>query len=122
MKCPNCGHELPETAERCPACSAELVDDDVVEVGAEGAEELVTVLESTDPTLWPVVKSLLESEGIECWVENERMQDLVGVGRVLMGYNPITGPAYLQVAPKDEEAARALIAHHIASLESETPN
>lgn len=120
MKCPNCGHELSESAERCTACNAELVRDEAVEPADEPMPDLVTVLESKDPTLWPVVKALLEAEGIECCVENEHMQDLIGLGRFGTGFNPIVGPVYLQVAPEDEAAARELIEHHIASLETES--
>jgi predicted ATP-dependent serine protease len=122
VNCPNCGHDLPESAERCPACNAELTwEADDAEPEVELAE-LVTVLETADPTLIPVVRSLLEAEGIPCTVEFERMQDLIGGGRMGTGYNVILGPTHLQVAPEDVEAARALIEHHVASMENEPAN
>jgi hypothetical protein len=122
VNCPNCGHEIPESAERCPACNLELagIPDDA---GADPLpDELVTVLESGDPTLIPVVRSLLEAEGIHCVVENEMLQDMMGGGRFGMGFNPVVGPVHVRVAPEDEEAARALLAHHVESLENEPTN
>jgi hypothetical protein len=120
VNCPKCGHDLPESAERCPACNAELTE--TIAASEDVPVELVTVLESPDPTLLPVVRSLLEAEGIRCWIENEALQDLIGGGRMVTGFNPIVGPAYIQVAPEDEEAARALIAHRFPSAETEVEN
>lgn len=94
MNCPKCAHELPENADRCPDCGASLL-------------ELVTLGTGVDPMLFPVLHSLLESEGIACLMTNEGAQDAVG----------ISTPARLQVALKDAEAARELIAHHIAALD-----
>lgn len=121
MNCPNCAHELPESAERCPACNVELAGSDDVET-SEAPQALVTVLETTDATLIPVVRSLLEAEGIACTPANEVSQDMLGWGRLGVGYNPLLGPAFLQVALADEEAARALIAHHFAAVDDEPAN
>ncbi len=120
MNCPKCGHELSESAERCPACNADLAP--AAEDEKAVPADMVTVLESTDPTLIPVVRALLEAEGIRCMVENERLQDLIGGGRIVTGYNIVVGPAYLQVAPEDEEAARALIAQHLPETQEEPSN
>jgi hypothetical protein len=116
VNCPNCNHDLSEGAERCPACSAELtwVDD-----GEDPADGLVTVLESGDSTLIPVVRSLLEAEGIPCRVEHELLQDWMFWGRLGMGYSVAFGPVRLVVAAGDEEEARGLLAHRLASPEVE---
>ncbi|MFN8587188.1 MAG: DUF2007 domain-containing protein [Candidatus Eisenbacteria bacterium] len=79
---------------------------------------MVTVLETHDPLLTPVVKSLLEAEGIPCVVLNEFTQDLLG-SRLVLGYNPVLGPMRVQVESANEEAARELIAHHLSAAESE---
>ena len=121
MNCPNCGHELPDSAERCPACNLELAGSDDEELSGVSAG-LVTVIETSDATLIPVVRSLLEAEGIPCTIANEMSQDMLGWGRLGVGYNPLLGPALLQVALADEEAARALIAHHFAASDNEPAN
>lgn len=77
---------------------------------------LVTVLETHDPLLTPVVQSLLEAEGIPCSVLNEFTQDLIG-SRLVLGYNPVLGPIRVQVEAQHEEAARELIAHHLSAAE-----
>ncbi len=88
---------------------------------------MVTVYETHDPLLTPVLKSLLEAEGIPCFVLNEFTQDLIG-GRFLLGFNPLLGPMKIEVEAAHAEAARELIAHHIDTLEvedaagDETPN
>lgn len=80
--------------------------------------EPVTVLETYDPLLPPVVQSLLEAEGIPCFVLNEFTQDLIG-GRMLLGGNPILGPIRIEVEAGQAEAARELIAHHISTIETD---
>ena len=113
VNCPSCGHELPESAERCTACGAELAGAPEDAPADALPEALVTVLESADATLIPVVRSLLEAEGIPCVVENDVLQDTIGGGRFGMGFNPAVGPVHVRVAPEDEEAARALLAHRV---------
>lgn len=80
--------------------------------------EPVTVLETYDPLLPPVVQSLLEAEGIPCFVLNEFTQDLIG-SRVLLGGNRILGPIRIEVDAQHEEAARELIEHHISTIETD---
>lgn len=80
--------------------------------------EPVTVLETYDPLLPPVVQSLLEAEGIPCFVLNEFTQDLIG-SRVLLGGNQILGPIRIEVDAQQAEAARELIAHHISTIETD---
>ncbi len=117
MNCPNCGHDLAEGAERCPTCNVESNWVDDGEDPAHVADAFVTVLKSSDPMLIPVVRSLLEAEGIACTVGNDVLQDLMGGGRMGTGYSVIAGPMFLQVASGDDAEARALIAHHLASPE-----
>jgi hypothetical protein len=81
---------------------------------------LVTVLTSSDPMLIPVVRSLLEAEGIAGTVANDVLQDLMGGGRLGAGSSILAGPVSLQVAAEDEAEARALIGHHVASREGKS--
>ncbi len=69
----------------------------------------ITVLESGDPGLLAVAKSLLESAGIQYFAKGEGVQDLFAVGSVGTGFNPFTGPVQLQVAADEAEEAKALL-------------
>ncbi len=72
-------------------------------------EELVppvTVLETGDPALLAVAKSLLEDAGIEYFAKGEGVQDLFAWGRFGTGFNPIIGPVQLQVAADEADEAR----------------
>jgi hypothetical protein len=72
------------------------------------SDDPVTVLETGDPGLLGVARSLLESAGIPNFAQGEALQDLFGVGR-LVGFNPVTGPVRLQVSADDAEEARAVL-------------
>ncbi len=67
---------------------------------------LVTVLETGDPALLAVAKSLLEDAGIDFFAKGEGVQDLFGWGRFGTGFNPLIGAVKLQVAADDAEEAR----------------
>jgi Putative prokaryotic signal transducing protein len=68
----------------------------------------VTVLETSDPALLAVAKSLLEGEGIEFFAPGEDLQDLFAGGR-LGGFNLFVGPVHLQVPADDAARAREVI-------------
>jgi hypothetical protein len=67
----------------------------------------VTVLETGDPGVIAVAKSLLESAGIDYFAKGEPLQNLFGWGQI--GFNPIVGVVQLQVAAADAEDARELL-------------
>ena len=115
MRCPKCGHDLPGVVDRCPGCDVALTWVDDGEDPEHAPDALVAVLQTSDATLMPVVRSLLEAEGIRCYVGNDVLQDLLAGGRIGMGYNIAVGSMVLRVAASDAEAARALIAHHTRS-------
>jgi hypothetical protein len=65
----------------------------------------VTVLESGDPGLIAVAKSLLDSAGIQYFAKGEVLQNLFG-----WGLNPLVGRLVeLQVASDDADDAKALL-------------
>jgi len=72
------------------------------------ADEPVTVLETSDPALLAVAKSLLEAAGIPFFAKGEALQNLFGAGTVA-GFNPITGPVELQVSVDDAADAKATL-------------
>ena len=71
-------------------------------------DEPVTVLETGDPALLAVAKSLLEAAGIAFFAKGEALQNLFGAGTV-SGFNPITGPVELQVSADDAADAQAAL-------------
>jgi hypothetical protein len=70
---------------------------------------LVTVFESGDPALIPLVRSLLDSAGIPFVTKGEGIQDLFGWGRMPGGFSVVAGPVTFQVDEEDAEEARALL-------------
>lgn len=72
------------------------------------SEEPVTVLETNDPGLLAIAKSLLEAADIPFFAKGEGIQDLFGLGR-LTGVNPITGPVELQVSAEHAADAQAIL-------------
>ena len=112
MLCPQCGAEYREGFFQCSDCQVALVDKLPVHTPPPRIlpPQLVTILETGDPFLLGVAKSLLDSAGIPYLAKGEALQDLFAVGRMGTGFNPIAGPVELQIAPEDEEQARDLLA------------
>ena len=120
LYCPDCGHEFREGVTICTDCGIALVSSPPPIPGAPTVEwlDLETVLETSDPALLPVVRSLLEAEDIPCFLRGELLQEFLGWGRLPSGKNFITGPVQLQVPRKHVEEARQLLgAVDLASFE-----
>ena len=69
----------------------------------------VTVLETSDQGLIAIAKSLLEDADIPFFAKGEAVQDLFGWGRVLTGFNIVTGAIQLQVPADAADDARELL-------------
>jgi len=110
--CPKCRDEFIEGITECPDCKVPLVNELSVEEGPTYEPiyvDLVTVLESGDPGVIMVAKSLLENAGIRYYAKGETAQNLFGVGTFGTGFNPLTGPAQIQVSKADLEEALELL-------------
>lgn len=110
MYCPKCRGEFQERVKRCPDCDVELV----AELPPPATDELewqdtVVVFETNDPAAMIVAKSLLESEEIPFVSVGDRAQDLIGVGRLFAGSNPLVGPMRIEVPREHEDAARRIL-------------
>jgi hypothetical protein len=70
---------------------------------------MVIVLQSSDLGKFTIAKSLLEANGIDFVTSGERLQDIIGGGR-LGGTNIAAGPAQLEVREDQAEQARELLA------------
>ncbi len=108
MQCPNCGQELEPGAGRCPSCGAELPEE--APAGVDEAEwvDLVTVLETADPSLLMVAKSLLDAEHVPSFAEGTDVHESLGAARIPEADIPI-GPGRLRVHPEDADRARELL-------------
>ena len=127
--CPNpeCGglekfqtiSEFNDTATVCADCGATLVSGAAPDTlpGAKPAPdpdlELVPVVTASQEADIVIIESLLADAGIPYLARGERIQDLFGLGRVVV-VNPITGPVEFTVAAADAEAARQILADFIA--------
>ena len=80
MICPNCRSEFREGIERCPDCDVPLVKSLAEE--SHDQAPWVEVMETADPSLIPVLRSVLEGAGIPCAIEGE---EAVGIFPVGMG-------------------------------------
>ncbi len=110
--CPECGLECGDDVAVCRGCGAALTRDPPVLPPKPEAEwlDLETVLETSDPALLTVARSLLEAEGIPCFPRGELLQELLGCGRLPSGINLVTDPVQLQVPGDRSAEARELLA------------
>jgi L-cysteine desulfidase len=69
----------------------------------------VTVFESGHEGLIALAKSMLDEANIEYVVKGEGVENLLGVGVMGTGYNPITGAVQIQVLENNAEQARLLL-------------
>jgi hypothetical protein len=72
-------------------------------------EKLVTVFATGNHAVIALAKSLLDDANINYYAKNERSEDLIGIGVVGTGYNPVIGPIELQVLEENAEEARELL-------------
>ena len=70
--------------------------------------ELVTVLATGEEVLGSLVRGAFEEAGIPFYEPPGQMDAILG-GTHQEPYNPITGPARIQVAVEDEDQAREII-------------
>jgi hypothetical protein len=119
MYCPRCKTEFQAGVARCPDCDVELVEGSSPPARVEAEwVRLVTVLETGDPSLLLVAKSLLDAERIPCFGEGEGIPEGLAAGRVAGADIPM-GPGKLRVRPEDADLARELLAHLQPLKESE---
>jgi hypothetical protein len=121
MHCPRCRKEYAQGVTHCPDCDLDLAEDSPPRARDEAEwVDLVTVLETADPSLLMVAKSLLDVEDLPSFVEGVGIYEGLGAGRVAEADMPM-GPGRLRVHPQDAEAARELLASLPPPDEPEAP-
>jgi hypothetical protein len=109
MFCPECGGEYREGFTRCADCEVDLVEALPEPEEAAPASQLVTVLETGDPAEMALAESLLQDEGIPFFKKGDQLQNLFALGTLGFGFSAVTGPATLQVAEEDAQAAAQIL-------------
>ena len=69
---------------------------------------MVTILKTGNAVELTILRSLFESAEIPFSIRGDGVQDLFALGR-LGGFNPLTGPAIVEVPEEFAEDARALL-------------
>ena len=111
MYCPDCRAEFRDEIAVCPDCEVSLV----LELPPEpelDEEDLVSVLETADVSVLPVVKSVLRAAEIPFVVQGDEALGVLPVGRVGLGGISSGGHGLSAgiLVPRDrEEEARAVL-------------
>ncbi len=74
------------------------------------SQDLVTVFDTSDPALLPVIKSLLQGAGIPFLVQGEEAMSMLPVGEIVGPFTKRGLAARVMVKPEDAEAAAELLA------------
>jgi hypothetical protein len=117
MYCPECGGEYRSGFTHCADCDVDLVE---TLPGAQAVPldmELVTVLETGDPSELVFAESVLREAGIPFVKKGDSLQELFALGRLGTGFSPIAGPIVLQVPGDRAEAAAQLLEESIPEPE-----
>lgn len=69
----------------------------------------VTIFESGHEGLIALAKSMLDEAGIEYVVKGEGVENLLGVGVMGTGFNPVTGAIQIQVLEDKANEAKELL-------------
>jgi Putative prokaryotic signal transducing protein len=112
MWCPECRGEYREGFSECADCGGVALVESLPEpMEPEPFPEgkLVTVLESGDPTELAFAEAVLGEADIPFVKRGEGLQELFALGRLGLGFNPITGPILLQVPEEHADAAARLL-------------
>ena len=86
MFCPECAAEYREGFTECSDCGVELVSERP-ERTQHPDDKFITVFETTDITLLPVIKSVLQSAEIPFYVRGDEAMGILPVGTFGSGIN-----------------------------------
>ncbi len=120
-RCPSCKKTYSFQESCCEECLVDLdffqKDEDEKleeEISDNPPEfiEMVTIYETTNLAQLSLIKAMFEREHVHYNARGENLQSLFAFG--LVGeFNPVTGPIKIDVARKDVEKARKILAHKL---------
>ncbi len=111
MFCPNCAAEYREGFTECSDCGVALVPERPPS-NQHPHDKLIAVFETTDVTLLPVIKSVLQSAEIPFFVRGDEAMGILPVGTFGSGINydgQGLGAAVMVREDRAEEAKALLI-------------
>lgn len=119
MFCPECQGEYREGFTECADCGVPLVEKlPEAESDPDPDAGLVALVRTGDPNELAFAEAVLTDANIPFVKKGESVQDLFALGRVGMGFNPITGPIVLLVSEEHAvEAAKLLEESEKAELD-----
>ena len=110
MFCPVCGAEYRPDVTECADCGVSLVLSPPEQETGEPDAKIVAVFRTTDAALLPVVRSLLDSAGIEYFVQGEEALGLLPVGGMGSNVGRASLGAIIHVAEEDAESVKEMLA------------
>jgi hypothetical protein len=94
----------------CPACGTALVATVSSPPGPHGHDrELVPCMTVANIAMLPHIRGLLDTSGIEYFVQNEEVQNMMAWGSVGLGYSQAFGPAIVMVGSDQLDYARDVL-------------
>ncbi len=121
MYCPECQGEYREGFTECADCGVPLVEKlppTEAERDQSSDAGLVALVRTGDPNELAFAEAVLTDANIPFVKKGESVQDLFALGRIGMGFNPLTGPIVLLVSEEHAaEAAKLLAESEQAELE-----
>ncbi len=109
MFCPDCGAEYRREFTTCAECGVSLVDALPAENRPDPDSKIVPVFRTGDPMRLPFVKSLLDSAGIEYFVQGEEALGLWPVGAMGSSANRAGLGAVVHVFERDAAVVGELL-------------
>ncbi len=108
MFCPSCGAEYKPEVSECATCEVPLVAERRAEPEHPDVK-LVEVFRTTNAAVLPVVKSLIDSAGIEYFVQGEEALGLLPVGPMGAVVSRATLAAIVHVKEEDAESVKEML-------------
>lgn len=107
--------EYVDSVDVCPRCGTRLItvalrhEDPAISNAPDADLRMVCVVQTADEGLASLVKSIFDGDNIRYLVRGEGLQDLLGWGRIVGGFNFVVGPAEFLVHEEDADRARLLL-------------
>lgn len=110
MFCPDCGAEYRPEVMECAECGVPLVPALPEEEAPTPDAKIVPVFRTTDPMLLPIVTSLIESAGIEYFVQGEEALGIIPIGSMGSSVSRASLGAIVHVHEEDAASVREMLA------------
>ena len=110
MYCPDCGAEYRPEIHECAECHVPLVPALPEEDAPTPDAKIVPVFRTTDAMVLPIVTALIESAGIEYFVQGAEALSLIPVGAAGSSVSRASLGAIVHVHEEDAASVREILA------------